>query len=50
MERDAKEATGLVVLRCGDCGDTFPIHEGEEDAACPSCGSVRHDPAAEPLL
>jgi rRNA maturation endonuclease Nob1 len=40
---------GLVVVRCLDCGDTFPIHEGD-DATCPSCGGDRVEPAHEPLL
>lgn len=40
----------LVVVRCVDCGDTFPIHESEVDATCPSCDGRRHELAAEPLL
>jgi rRNA maturation endonuclease Nob1 len=40
----------IVVVRCRDCGDTFPLHEGETGATCPSCGSKDHEPASEPLL
>ena len=46
---DNREAS-LVVVRCLDCGDTFPVHESDVDSACPSCGGRRHEPAAEPLL
>jgi Zn finger protein HypA/HybF involved in hydrogenase expression len=43
-------ADDLVVVRCLDCGDTFPIHESDVDAHCPTCGGTRHEPASEPLL
>ena len=39
----------LIVLRCRDCGDTFPMHKGEE-VSCPTCGGEDAAPAAEPLL
>jgi rubrerythrin len=39
----------LAVLRCVECGDTFPVHE-DEDSVCPTCGGDRHEAAAEPLL
>jgi rRNA maturation endonuclease Nob1 len=39
----------LIVLRCGDCGDTFPA-EDREGRRCPSCGSDKTEPATEPLL
>lgn len=38
----------LVVLRCSECGDTFPVQGG--DQVCPSCGSAEVDAASEPLL
>jgi rRNA maturation endonuclease Nob1 len=39
----------VLVLRCSECGDTFPIAT-EGDSTCPSCGSASVDPATEPLL
>ncbi len=38
------------VLRCEDCGDTFPAQGDVTAATCPTCGSGRLVPAAEPLL
>ena len=38
----------LVVLKCEDCGDTFPSRE--RPAACASCGSRNVHEAHEPLL
>ena len=38
----------LVVLKCEDCGDTFP--SGTPGAACPSCGGKNVREAHEPLL
>lgn len=41
----------LVVMRCNDCGDTFPTSpEGEEEVKCRSCGSADLGVAHEPLL
>lgn len=39
----------LVVMRCAVCGDTFPLHEGD-DRICPTCGSDDLHDAHEPLL
>ena len=39
----------VVVLRCRDCGDVFPVEETDE-AECPSCGGRRLAVAGEPLL
>ena len=47
-EREISLETAVMVMRCSECGDTFPVHEG--DRVCPSCGSVDVDPASEPLL
>jgi Zn finger protein HypA/HybF involved in hydrogenase expression len=41
---------GFRVLRCEDCGDTFPAQGDVVAATCPSCGSGRVVPATEPLL
>lgn len=38
------------VLRCEDCGDTFPAAGDVVPPRCPSCGSGRVVPATEPLL
>ena len=38
------------VLRCEDCGATFPAQGDVTAATCPTCGSGRVVPAAEPLL
>ena len=46
---DAPDPT-LVVLRCGACGDTFPVHRPVEGSTCPSCGSEDVHEASEPLL
>jgi rRNA maturation endonuclease Nob1 len=43
-----KEAAELHILRCADCGDTFPAEE--EAPTCPSCGSDDLRTADEPLL
>ncbi|HYN36128.1 MAG TPA: hypothetical protein VEV82_04045 [Actinomycetota bacterium] len=40
----------LVVLKCEDCGDTFPTRSDAESAVCPSCGSENVHEAHEPLL
>ena len=40
----------LLVLRCGACGDTFPVHGSVEVSTCPSCGSEDVHEASEPLL
>ena len=40
----------VVVVRCGACGDTFPVHEPVEGSTCPSCGSEDVHQASEPLL
>ncbi|HZJ50590.1 MAG TPA: hypothetical protein VFF07_07000 [Actinomycetota bacterium] len=42
-------STEIVILRCGDCGDVFVVHEGDH-APCPSCGCEVVDIAREPLL
>ena len=39
----------VSVLRCGDCGDTFPTDD-TAGAKCPSCGSDDLNLATEPLL
>jgi rubrerythrin len=39
----------VLVLRCSECGDTFPIAV-EGDSTCPTCGNAGVYPAAEPLL
>lgn len=41
---------GFSVLRCEDCGDTFPSSGDVVAPTCPSCGSGRVIPATEPLL
>lgn len=41
---------GFRVLRCEDCGDTFPAGGDVAAPVCPSCGSGRVAPASEPLL
>lgn len=50
MTKTPDEAGDLVVVRCLECGDTFPIHQSDVDAACPTCGGLNHELAAEPLL
>jgi Zn finger protein HypA/HybF involved in hydrogenase expression len=40
---------GVIVLRCSDCGDTYPANDDEE-IVCPTCGSDRAEVAGEPLL
>jgi rRNA maturation endonuclease Nob1 len=40
----------LIVLRCGACGDTFPVHARDEATTCPTCGSADVHEASEPLL
>ena len=40
----------LVILKCEDCGDTFPTGNDPESAACPSCGGENVHEAHEPLL
>jgi Zn finger protein HypA/HybF involved in hydrogenase expression len=47
--REAEGEAALVVVRCDSCGNTFPIHEGD-DTGCPECGSAATHPATEPLL
>lgn len=47
-ERETSIEGTVLVLRCSECGDTFPLDGG--DRACPSCGSSQVDPATEPLL
>jgi rubrerythrin len=47
-ERETSLEAAVMVLRCSECGDTFPAHEG--DRVCPTCGSTDLDPASEPLL
>jgi rRNA maturation endonuclease Nob1 len=50
MTFDHESLDGIVlVLRCSECGDTFPLN-AEGDSTCPSCGSANVDPATEPLL
>jgi predicted nucleic acid-binding Zn-ribbon protein len=41
---------GFSVLRCEDCGDTFPSSGEVVPPTCPSCGSGRVVSATEPLL
>jgi Zn finger protein HypA/HybF involved in hydrogenase expression len=43
------EEARVVVLRCRECGDTFPQHENQP-VKCPTCGSDQADVAGEPLL
>lgn len=43
-----EQGSGLVVLRCPDCGDVFPAEA--EGATCPACGGSSAVPAWEPLL
>jgi rRNA maturation endonuclease Nob1 len=50
MTKPGTDDADLIVLRCSACGDTFPVHRGEEATACPSCGSEDVHPASEPLL
>lgn len=40
----------ITILRCRDCGDTFPVDEDEDVPACPTCGGDRLEVAGEPLL
>jgi predicted nucleic acid-binding Zn-ribbon protein len=40
----------FTVLRCEDCGDTFPSAGDLVAPTCPSCGSGRVVSASEPLL
>jgi Zn finger protein HypA/HybF involved in hydrogenase expression len=47
-DREMSVESSLVVLRCSECGDTFPVLQG--DQVCPSCGSAEVDAASEPLL
>jgi rRNA maturation endonuclease Nob1 len=39
----------VVILRCADCGDTYPSG-GDVEHRCPSCGGERSSLAWEPLL
>ena len=39
----------VVILRCADCGDTYPAF-GDVEPVCPSCGGERSYLAWEPLL
>jgi predicted Zn-ribbon and HTH transcriptional regulator len=39
----------ILVLRCRNCGDTFPAHVGDAPL-CPTCAGEEHDEAHEPLL
>jgi Zn finger protein HypA/HybF involved in hydrogenase expression len=43
------EEARVVVLRCRECGDTFPQHD-TDPVECPTCGSDQADVAGEPLL
>jgi len=39
----------LIVLRCDNCGNVFPLNK-EDEQVCPLCGSDDIHPAGEPLL
>jgi rRNA maturation endonuclease Nob1 len=43
------EEGDVVVMRCGICGDTFPLAVGGEQR-CPTCGNAGLDLAHEPVL
>lgn len=43
------EGSRIVVLKCRNCGDTYP-HDELEPIRCPTCGSAEADVAGEPLL
>jgi Zn finger protein HypA/HybF involved in hydrogenase expression len=43
------EGKRVIVLRCKQCGDTYPAHD-DDPIKCPTCGSDQAEVAGEPLL